>query len=687
MSRSTKIICSVLVFAAMSANVSSGADKIDDGRFRMIDVFDIEFASDPQISPNGKQVVYVRNSYDIMNDNTRTSLWIVNVDFSGHRPLTNGSNGVSTPRWSPEGNRLVYLSDGKNGSQIHCRWIDTGQTTTLTNLQKVPGNLVWSPNGKQIAFVMKVDDEVKPFVTLPPKPEGAKWAEPAKYIDEVSYRFDGAGYLKPGKSQLFVLPAEGGTPRQLTSGEVDVMSTPCWTELGRSLLFSANPKPDQRYEPLESDIFEVTVADRKMRQLTKRRGPDESPKLSPDGEWIAFTGFDDKQLSRHTNRLYVMKRDGSDVRCLTEKLDRIVGSPRWVQGQPSLYVQFDDKGSTCVGEFDLSGRLIQRNISNLGGTSIGRPYAGGSFSASSITGAVAYTMATPNRPADVAIMNLPGGKGPRQLTSLNDDLFGHKELGKVEEFWFESSHDKQKIHGWIVKPPGFDAKKKYPMILEIHGGPFANYGPRFSAEIQLYAAAGYVVVYINPRGSSSYGQAFMDEIHHNYPGNDYDDLMSGVDAVIKRGYVDANNLFVTGGSGGGVLTAWIVGKTDRFKAAVSAKPVINWYSFVLYADAYTYFNKYWFADFPWNDPQSYLKRSPLSLVGNVKTPTMLLTGESDHRTPIPESEQFYQALKLRKIDTALVRIPGASHAIASRPSRLISKVAHILKWFEKYRVD
>ncbi|MGA9270223.1 MAG: S9 family peptidase, partial [Lutimonas sp.] len=277
------------------------------------------------------------------------------------------------------------------------------------------------------------------------------------------------------------------------------------------------------------------------------------------------------------------------------------------------------------------------------------------------------------------------GKSTKRLTALNDDLFSFRKLGKVEEIWWESSFDQRKIQGWIVTPPDFDPSKKYPLILEIHGGPFSSYGSVFSAEIQAYAAAGYVVLYTNPRGSTSYGEEFGNLIHHDYPNHDYDDLMSGVDAVIKKGYVDEENLFVTGGSGGGVLTAWIVGKTDRFKAAVVAKPVINWYSFVLYADGAAFFSKYWFANKPWEEPENYLKRSPLSYVGNVTTPTMLLTGEEDFRTPIAESEQFYAALKLENVETALVRIPGASHGIANRPSNLIAKIASILAWFEKYR--
>jgi acylaminoacyl-peptidase len=277
------------------------------------------------------------------------------------------------------------------------------------------------------------------------------------------------------------------------------------------------------------------------------------------------------------------------------------------------------------------------------------------------------------------------GTRVERVTSLNDDLFGHKTLGKVEEIWWESSFDKRRIQGWIVTPPDFDPGRKYPLILEIHGGPISHYGDRFSAEVQLYAAAGYVVLYANPRGSTGYGEEFGDLLYHNYPGEDYDDLMSGVDAVIARGYIEEDNLFVTGGSAGGIMTAWIVGKTSRFRAAVAAKPVTNWYSKVLTADNwYAYYN-YRYPGLPWENPEAYLKFSPISLVGNVTTPTLLMTGDADLRTPLSQAEQFFHALKLLRIDTALVRIPGASHNIVRRPSQLIVKVAHVLAWFERYR--
>ncbi|WP_444916223.1 S9 family peptidase [Microbulbifer sp. TRSA007] len=221
----------------------------------------------------------------------------------------------------------------------------------------------------------------------------------------------------------------------------------------------------------------------------------------------------------------------------------------------------------------------------------------------------------------------------------------------------------------------------------MHGGPLSNYGPRFSAEMQLFAAAGYVVLYTNPRGSTSYGNEFANLIHHNFPSQDYDDLMAGVDAVIAQGYIDEDQLFVTGGSAGGTLTAWIIGKTERFRAAVVVAPVINWESFVLTADYSKIFTRYWFSGMPWEAPEEYRRRSPLTYIGNVTTPTMLLTGENDYRTPISETEQFYQALKLNDVEAAMVRLPNTSHNFSDRPSKRISKVASTLYWFDQHKPD
>jgi len=654
-----------------------------------MDVFGLEWASDPQIAPDGKRVAYLRNSMDVMKDRRRSQIWLIEIDGGEQRPLTSGG-GEFAPRWSPDGKRLAYAAQDGDSVQLFVRWMDTGATTRLAQLPRSPGGIAWSPDGKWIAFNMLVPEKPEPLAKMPEKPEGAEWAKPPKVITHVVYRADGEGYLEEGYTHVFVVPADGGTPRQISSGRFKHDGIPAWTSDGKFLLVAANRRDDWEYESMDTEIYEISVADGAIRPLTSRRGPDNAPVVSPDGRLIAYLGFDDRYQGYQVTHLYVMNRDGSNAHVVTGGYDRDIVSPRFSRDGKWIFFGTDDQGNGKIGRVSIDGGGKPEILaSDVGGGDLGRPYSGGSFSIATAAGGgaeagrFAWSWTRPERPTEVAFGS-PGAK-TAVLTHLNDDLFTGKRLASAEEIWTESSFDHRRIEGWIMKPPGFDAARKYPMVLEIHGGPFADYGDRFGAEMQLYAAAGYVVLYSNPRGSTSYGEEFGNLIHHAYPGNDYDDLMALVDAVVGRGYVDRDNLFVTGGSGGGVLTAWIVGKTQRFRAAVSAKPVINWNSFVLTSDQPNFFYRYWFASPPWEHPEEYAKRSPLTYVGNVRTPTMLLTGEADYRTPISEAEQFYEALKLRKIDTALVRIPDASHEMIGRPSWLITKSAHILGWFEKYR--
>ncbi|WP_031428757.1 S9 family peptidase [Flavimarina sp. Hel_I_48] len=645
-----------------------------------IDIFDMEFVSDPQISPDGEKIIYVRNFKDIMTDKNLSNLWIINKDGSQNRPLTTGNQTDFAPRWSHDGKMIVFKSTmGDDKMKLYLMWPETKQINALTNTPESPGNISWSWDDRQLAFTMFVPSEHKSIINLPAKPEGAQWNSPPKYIDDLNYRADGAGYLKSGNDQLFIISLDGGTPHQLTHDKHDYGS-PIWSKDGKKLYFSANLHEDQELEPNNSEIYSLTLSDEKITALTDRKGPDSDPVLSPKGDKIAYTGYDDTYQGYTVTKMYVMNTDGSSPEVLTNALDRDITNPQWEDNGKGVYFQYDERGDTKIGHVALTGK-IRTITDNLGGLSLGRPYTAASYSVSG-EHTFAFTLGGTAHPADLAVWD---NGNVERLTALNEDLFSFKTVGNVEELTWKSSYDGREIQGWVVTPPNFDPNKKYPFILEIHGGPFASYGSVFSAEIQLYAAAGYVVLYSNPRGSTSYGQEFGNLIHHDYPNHDYDDLMSGVDEVLKKGYVDENNLFVTGGSGGGVLTAWIVGKTDRFKAAVVAKPVINWYSFVLYADNPAFFYKYWFGDKPWENPEAYLKRSPLSYVGNVTTPTMLISGEEDYRTPTAEAEQFYAALKIEGVESALLRIPGASHGIANRPSNLIAKTVSILTWFEKYR--
>ncbi|RMF27346.1 MAG: S9 family peptidase [Bacteroidetes bacterium] len=649
--------------------------------FAPLDVFALEYASDPQISPDGRWVVYVRNRMDIMKDKARGELWLLAVDGSVHRKLTSREAGESSPRWSPDGTRIAFVSGTEEGAEVFLYWLESGQHARLSQLERSPRGLSWSPDGRQLAFSMLVPEKEPQIGQLPPKPKGAQWADPPRVITRLKHESDGSGYEEPGYYHLFVLPAEGGSPRQVSSGNFHHRSTPEWSPDGKSLIFSANRNPDWEYEFINSEIYTLNLQSGTIRALTDRNGPDHSPALSPDGKYIAYLGFDDRMQTYQLTRLYLMNADGTNKRLLTADLDRSVRNPRWAPDGRGILFEYDDRGITRIGYVDLQGQ-VRTVAENLGGTSLGRPYGGGSFSVAR-NGAIAYTYTRPEHPADVGLVS-PDGKWTR-LTRLNDDLLPHRTLGSVEEIWWKSSFDGRDIQGWVVKPPHYDPSKKFPLLLEIHGGPITNYGERFSAEIQLYAAAGYVVLYANPRGSTGYGEAFANLLHHNYPGEDYDDLMSGVDALIEQGLVHPDSLFVTGGSAGGIMTAWIIGKTDRFRAAAVVKPVMNWYSKVLTADNYYFYHERRYPGHPWTNPEAYLKFSPISLVGNVRTPTLVMVGTADLRTPPSEARQLYHALKLCRIETAYVEIPGASHNIARRPSQLIAKVANVLGWFERYR--
>ena len=657
------------------------------------DIFNLELTTDPQISPDGRRIIYVRQFADIMTDKRCSNLWIINFDGTDHRALTTGNFNDTNPRWSPDGKQILFISnrDQTPGSppQIYRRWMDTGETAKITNLTQAPGGIAWSPDGKWISFTMLVPETPASIIKMPSPPEGAKWAEPAKVIDKLVYRFNGAGYLKPGYTHLFVVPSEGGTPRQISSGKFQHggaafgASEAVWTPDGKYLLMSANRNEDFEREARDSNIYEFSAADGAVRALTTRKGPDNAPQISPDGKLIAYVGYEDKYQGYQVSQLHLMNRDGSQQRALSTKWDRDVTAAQWAKDGSGIYFTSDDQGNTGLYFISLDG-AVKKLVDNVG--SAASAYGGGGAFTVAPSGAFAITQTRPHRPGDIAVGMLSNPQ-VKLITAVNEDLLANKKLGEVEEIWYESSKDKRRIQGWIIKPPDFDASKRYPLILEIHGGPFADYGNRFDLEKQLMAASGYVVLYTNPRGSTSYGGEFGNLIHHAYPGDDFYDLNSGVDAVVAKGYVDPNQLYVTGGSGGGVLTCWMIGRTPRFRAAVTVYPVINWYSFVLTSDIGNWTVNHWFPGFPWDNVEHYEKRSLLSVVKNVKTPTMVLTGEADYRTPMSDSEQYYQALKLLGVESVLVRVPDEPHGIQVRPSHHMAKILHIIGWFDQHRMQ
>ena len=667
MLRKLTLVTLVLLLACPGV-LAAGEKKLDLDTY-----FDMETVSGPQISPDGRQIAYSRGWVNKLTDSRESSIWIMNSDGSKNRFLLDGSS----PTWSPDGSRIAYTASGEpRGSQIFVRWMDAeGAVSQITRVERSPGGITWAPDGNSIAFSMLVPQPNVWDVDMPSRPEGAKWTADPTVIERFKWRQDRQGIQERGYTHLFTVPASGGTARQITSGDYNHGGGrgggASWTPDGKEILFSATRLEDAAYQYRKSDIFAVNVADGSIRQLTRRDGPDGSPVVSPDGRWVAYTGHDWTMQTYIESRLYIMGIDGSNPKAISDSLDRSPGGLRWANDGSGVYFGISDRGTANLYFASTSGAV--RQVTN--GNHLLR------ISDSTDAGVMVGTLTSPHEPGDIIILNANNPQ-PKQLTWVNDDVLADVKLGELEEIWYDSVDD-YRIQGWIIKPPDFDASKKYPMMLSIHGGPHGMYNVGFNYGWQEHAANGYVVLYTNPRGSSGYGTPFGNAINNDYPNKDFNDLMNGVDQAIAKGYVDERNMFVYGCSGGGVLTAWVVGHTTRFAAASSNCPVINWMSFVGTTDG----NLSWYLDFkelPWDDPTEHIRRSPLTYVGNVTTPTMLMTGELDLRTPMPQTEEFYQALKMLKVPAAMIRFKGEWHGTSRKPSNFARTQLYLRHWFERY---
>jgi dipeptidyl aminopeptidase/acylaminoacyl peptidase len=666
-----KNLALVLFLTLFSFSFLVSADKA----YRLLTTetfFEMESVGNPSISPDGKLIIFTRSWVDKMNDQTRSNLWLVDVEGKRVRELTHGNWRDYSPVWSPDGKKIAFLSERDGSTQIHVMWLDTREVAQLTHLERAPSNIVWAPDGKHLAFTYFVPDNnpILP-IKLPSRPEGAKWAAPAIIIDRLSWRSDGRGPLPRGYDHIFVIDAElGGTPRQITTGDYNHTS-PAFSADGTRLYFSAIRKPDAEYQMGDSEIYVVDLKNLEIKALTDRKGPDNNPLVSPDGRWVAYTGYDDRNFTSHLSSIYLMDKDGQQKKLLAGDLPNSPVSLTWSPDSSGLYYLMPEKGEANLYFVSLDGKIkkITQGVHYISDYSLAR------------NGQVAAVISNFYRPGYLVTFNLNQPAQMKELVDVNQDILEGVKLGEVEELWFKSS-DGLMIQGWLIKPAEFEPGKKYPLVLWIHGGPWAMYNVAFSWEWQNFAANGYAVLYTNPRGSTGYGQDFVNGIQFSYPGKDFDDLMAGVDAAIAKGFIDPENLFVCGGSGGGVLTAWIVGHTDRFRAAVSMRPVTDWYSFVGTTDGHMWYRQ--FRKFPWEDPLEYIERSPIHYVANVKTPIMIMTGEADLRTPISQSEEYYRALKMLKKETLLVRMPEEYHGWR-RPSHRLAQQLYLMAWFEKYR--
>jgi dipeptidyl aminopeptidase/acylaminoacyl peptidase len=634
--------------------------------------FQMEGIGSPGIAPDGSRIVFSRSWTDQIKDQERSNLWLIDAGGARPRELTSGNWRDTSPVWSPDGKRIAFLSDRDGTTQIHVMYVETREVAQLTHVHQTPGDLTWSPDGKRLAYTARVPDEDPILsVKMPKAPRGAQWARPAVIVDRLTWARDGVGPVSKGYTHVFILDAIlGGTPRQVTNGKYNHSSID-WSADGKTLYISGLRKPDAEYLRNDSEIYAIDLTSGSISPLTARNGPDNGPVVSPNGEWIAYTGYDYKGFTFHISNIYLMDRNGGQQKLWAGDLPSSAQITGWSKDSAGIYYSVEERGSNNLHFLPRSGsaRKVTDGVHMLTSVSIANDGNG------------VGVLSAYHTPSVLVSFQTNGSRTLKKLIDVNEDVLEGVKLGQVEEMWV-TSKDGWKVQGWLVKPAEFKAGQKYPVLLYIHGGPWSMYNVAFSWPFQNFAANGYGVLYINPRGSTGYGQNFVLGIQKSYPGKDYDDLMAAVDGAIAKGWVDADNLFVCGGSGGGVLTAWIVGHTNRFRAAVSMRPVINWHSFVGTTDGSSWYDQ--FNKFPWEDPMEYAVRSPLHYVANVTTPTMVMTGEADLRTPMTQSEEYYRALKMQKKETLLVRMPDEFHGWR-RPSHRLLQQLYLQAWFEKYR--
>lgn len=662
----------LLVLGLAGGPLLAGDGEAGERTLRLDDYLSWEAVRNPQISPDGAAVVYERRFVDALRDRWQTELWVVSADGSRNRLLTEGSGA----RWSPDGTRIAFLREGEpKGSQIFVRWMDAeGAESQVTRLENPPSQIVWAPDGETLAFraVVPPPPDRAWAIEMPEPPEGAEWTAPPRIVTRLNYRRDGSGYTPAGYRHLFTVSADGGTPRQVTAGDYH-HDGPRFLGDGNALVFTSLRTSDAEHAWRESEVYRVEIASGEITPLTTREGPDSGAVPSPSGTRIAYTGMPRTNDTYREEGLSVMGADGSDPAVIASEMGRRPGIVGWAADESGVYFNAQVRGTSNLYFAPVEGEV--------------RPVSSGNhmLSVSSVSeGGVAVGVVTSyHAPGDLVAFEV---EDPERITVLhrtNASVRDEVRFGEVEEIWYGST-DGLDIQGWIVKPPDFDPGRKYPLILRIHGGPHAMYNSGFDFKNQDHAANGYVVLYTNPRGSSGYGSSFGNEIDNAYPGKDLDDLLAGVDEVVGRGYIDERNLFVYGGSGGGVLTSWIVGNTDRFTAAVAKAPVTNWLSFVGTTDGSGWYRN--FEKMPWDDPEEHLRRSTLMYVGRVTTPTMLMTGERDLRTPMEQTEQYYRALKMRKIPTAMVRLTDGWHSRSLPPTNFLRVQLLLRNWFERFMV-
>ncbi len=643
------------------------------------DLFRIRFVSDPHFHPDGRRIAFVATTLSEARDEYLSNIWIVDIDGGEPRQFTRGSRRDTAPRWSPDGRWLAFVSERekKEKGQLHVMPADGGEPMRLTNLKPGVTSPVWSPDGRWLAFVSRVGGWEEPA-----DEEERERSKPPRTIDILKYKSNGVGFVYDRPQQVFVVARDGGPARQLTTGPFE-NHHPAWAPDGRHLAFVSARHAD-RDEDNATDVFLVSLDGGEPRQITRTEGPASFPAFSPDGRTIAYLGHaDPRGVSRHS-RVYTVTVDGGASVCRTAAFDRNCESmmdalgPQWIGRTGALLFQADDEGDVPVYRLTATRDGAPERL--IGGT---RQVTG--FSPSADGALIAFTATDDTAPAEVFVCRADG-TGERRLTDLNRDWRAEVALSRPERFRFERAGFS--VDGWVMPPFERKAGRRYPVLLNVHGGPASHYGHRFFDEFQVYAGAGYAVVYVNPRGSRGYGEAFARAVVGDWGGGDYQDVMGGLDEALRRfDFLDPDRLGVMGGSYGGFMTSWIVGHTGRFRAACSERAVNAMWSMYGTSDI-----GFWFQEAhglgrpPWEDLKWYVERSPLSYARDIHTPLLILHSESDLRCPMEQAEQLYVALKKLKRPVRFVRFPDENHELSrsGRPRHRLARFRILLEWFAEH---